>query len=90
MVKDGLRYWPLGMAFLLGVGLEPVRAAERSLPPTGLAEEALIALIEAAPLAQARLPQSEGSAIDLLPLPPQPAAEVAPPQRICRFPADDH
>ncbi|HIK23455.1 MAG TPA: M48 family metalloprotease [Thermosynechococcus sp. M3746_W2019_013] len=81
MVKDGLRYWPLGMAFLLGVGLEPVRAAEMSLSPTGLAEEELIALIEADPLAQARLPQSEGSAIDLLPLPPQPAPEVDPPRK---------
>ncbi|BAY50923.1 hypothetical protein NIES2134_114970 [Thermostichus vulcanus NIES-2134] len=80
MVKDGLRYWPLGMAFLLGMGLQPVRAAEMSLPPTGLAQEELIALTEADPLAQARLPQSEGSAIDLLPLPPQPTAAVDPPR----------
>ncbi|HIK47790.1 hypothetical protein [Thermosynechococcus sp. M55_K2018_012] len=79
MVQDGLRYWPLGIVFLLGVGLEPVRAAEISLPQTGVAEEELIALIKEDPFAQARLPQSEGSAVDLLPLPPQPPAEVVPP-----------
>lgn len=50
-----------------------------SLPQTGVAEEELIALIKEDPFAQARLPQSEGSAVDLLPLPPQPHAEVVPP-----------
>lgn len=50
-----------------------------SLPQTGVAEEELIALIKEDPFAQARLPQSEGSAVDLLPLPPQPSAEVVPP-----------
>ncbi|QLL29416.1 M48 family metalloprotease [Thermosynechococcus sichuanensis E542] len=79
MVKYRLRYWPAGLALLLGVGLEPVKAAELSLPQTGVAEEELIALIKEDPFAQARLPQSEGSAIDLLPLPPQPPAEVVPP-----------
>lgn len=79
MVQDGLRYWPLGIVLLLGVALEPVRAAEMSLPQTGVAEEELIALIKEDPFAQARLPQSEGSAVDLLPLPPQPHAEVVPP-----------
>ncbi|MFN4067369.1 MAG: M48 family metalloprotease [Thermosynechococcus sp.] len=79
MVKYRLRYWRLAVALLLGVGLEPVKAAELSLPQTGVAEEELIALIKEDPFAQARLPQSEGSAIDLLPLPPQPPAEVVPP-----------
>ncbi|MDR7896848.1 M48 family metalloprotease [Thermosynechococcus sp. JY1334] len=79
MVQDGLRYWPLGIVLLLGVALEPVRAAEMSLPQTGVAEEELIALIKEDPFAQARLPQSEGSAVDLLPLPPQPPPAVVPP-----------
>ncbi|WJI23292.1 M48 family metalloprotease [Thermosynechococcus sp. B0] len=79
MVQDGLRYWSLGIVLLLGVALEPVRAAEMSLPQTGVAEEELIALIKEDPFAQARLPQSEGAAVDLLPLPPQPPAEVVPP-----------
>lgn len=80
MVKYGLRYWPLSIALLLGVGFEPVRAAEMSPPQASVAEEELIALIQEDPFAQARLPQSEGSAVDLLPLPPTPQspAEVAP------------
>lgn len=81
MVKDGLRYWPLGVALLLGTGLEPARAAAMSPLQAGVAEEGVMALVKEDALAQARLPQSEGSAVDLLPLPPptlQSAAEVAP------------
>ncbi|HIK24606.1 MAG TPA: peptidase M48 Ste24p, partial [Thermosynechococcus sp. M46_R2017_013] len=79
MVKDGLRYWPLSIALLLGMGLEPVRAAEISPPQTAGAENEWIALIKEEPFAQAHLPQSQDTAIDLLPLPPQAAAEVIPP-----------